>query len=68
MTDQEFFDWFVGNLELMMKLGIMHPNSEWGKIVKLSLIANIPHFEKMEARIKMLEDEVERLRAISESR
>jgi hypothetical protein len=38
MTDEEFFEWFKDRVELFAPLGIMHPKSEWGKIVKICLV------------------------------
>lgn len=40
MTDKEFYDWFVPRAEQFAEMGIMHPRSEWGKIVKICLMAN----------------------------
>lgn len=38
MSEEEFFEWFKDRVDLFAPLGIMHPKSEWGKIVKICLV------------------------------
>lgn len=51
MTDKEFYDWFVPRAEQFAEMGIMHPRSEWGKIVKICLMANKYFLDEMKKEI-----------------
>jgi hypothetical protein len=55
MTKEEFDRWFRDNLDSMVELGIMHPNSPWGRTARVSLTVTLPAVERLEARIEKLE-------------
>ena len=62
MKDDEFFDWFVERVHTFADLGIMHPNSEQGKIVKICAVTIEEKFKELNERIAQLESEIEELK------
>lgn len=58
MNDKEYYDWFVANAELFAQVGVMHPNSEWGKLIKICIYA-------CEERIRVLEQRIDELEKAS---
>lgn len=58
MTDKEFYDWFVQRAEKFADVGVMHPSSEWGKLVRISLIAYEDRFAEIEVRMQELEKQI----------
>ena len=63
MRDDEFFDWFVERVHTFADLGIMHPNSEQGKIVKICAVTIEEKFKELNERIAQLESEIEELKS-----
>lgn len=56
MTDEEFHEWFLENIEIMASMGIYHPRSDRGKVVR-SMVSFFNHrLNDMENRIKSLEE------------
>lgn len=55
MTRAEFETWFLANLDLMVGLGVMHPNSALGRSLHLAIAAVAPRLSALEARIAALE-------------
>ena len=62
MKDDEFFDWFVERVHTFADLGIMHPNSEQGKIVKICAVTIEEKFKELNERIEQLESEIQELK------
>lgn len=62
MTDKEFYDWFVERAQKFADVGVMHPSSDWGKLIRISLMAYEEKFKEMEDRIKVLEEATKRKR------
>lgn len=62
MTDKEFYDWFVERAQTFADLGIMHPNSEWGKTVKIALLVSEQRIRELELRLDALENKPKRTR------
>ena len=59
MTEEEFGKWYRAHIKEMAAAGIMHPNSEGGKWVKIALMAaNMqygPIIDQLQKRIVALE-------------
>ena len=59
MDDKKFREWFFEHVDDMVANGIMHPDSQAGKWIKLALTASHSHYEKrlneLENRIRSLE-------------
>ena len=59
MTDKEFGKWYRSHIQDMIEAGIMHPESEAGRWVKIALIAAnsqySPILDQMQQRINALE-------------
>jgi hypothetical protein len=55
MTDEQYNQWFVDNLQMFSSIGIMHPKSEWGKLVKICILASEERIRVLEQRISALE-------------
>lgn len=61
--DRAAFDaWFIENLDRMVALGVMHPNSPAGKTVHLALSSVEPRLADLQARIEALEGKGKRKR------
>jgi len=55
MTTDEFRQFFLDNVDLMLSLGVAHPNSEKGRTIHMLLSLVEPRFDNLEARIAALE-------------
>jgi hypothetical protein len=55
MNNDEFHEWFFNHVNEMVENGIMHPDSQAGKWIKLALTASHSHYEK---RLTDLEDRI----------
>lgn len=55
MTRDEFETWFKENIELMVELGVLHPESPFGKTVRLAVSSLQPELDSINERIDRLE-------------
>lgn len=62
MKDDEFFDWFKERVHTFASMGIMHPNSEQGKIVRICAVTMEERFNQLTRRIDELESELKELK------
>lgn len=62
MTKEEFGKWYRAHINDMVKAGVMHPESEGGRWVKLALTASASHYgpilDQLQQRIVSLEAEI----------
>lgn len=66
MDDAEFYDWFVERVHTFADMGIMHPNSEQGKIVRICAVTMEERFNQLTRRIDELESELKELKESKE--
>lgn len=62
MTDKEYYDWFVERAEKFAEIGIMHPNSDWGKLARIALLVSEERFKQLEEKISILESQLPKKR------
>lgn len=55
MTKDEFSIWFKQNIDLMVEMGVLHPESPSGKTVRLAVSSLQPELNSINERIDRLE-------------
>lgn len=56
MTKEKFKEWFVANIDMMASMGIYHPDSDKGKVVRVMASLFYDKIEEVERRLKLLEE------------
>lgn len=55
MTDDEFKEWFIKNLDTMVSMNIYHYNADKAKEIRAILDIVKPEFDELKSRITVLE-------------
>lgn len=55
MNKDEFKQWYMEHIDLMVEMGVLHPDSPFGKTVRLAVSSLHPEIERLNARIDELE-------------
>ena len=56
MKKDEFLIWYKENIDLMVEMGVLHPDSPFGKTVRLAVSSMQPEIERINERLDTLED------------
>lgn len=64
MDDQQFHEWFSERAEAFAEIGVMHPKSEWGKIVRICLEVSMQDQVALKKKIESLEKKILKLEKV----
>ena len=66
MTKDEFLVWYKENIDLMVEMGVLHPDSPFGKTVRLAVSSMQPEIDKINERLDTIEEIINSLDTTSE--